>query len=338
MTDHLPTRLTDDVVSGLPLSVARQELLEEIMSTPVTDTVDPATRPPRRTRGWAIAVAAAAAVALVVAVPLWTSRDDGAKTVPDPRYAGPGSTGERAVLAVPGWSVEYVAENAEEGEIAYAAGAQRLDVMWRQADQYDDYLTDRERIGDSVEVDLFGDPSPMWAYSDDDHTTIGPVNGNVYFEVRGEGMDEAAYRTLLGQLERVDPAGFEASLPPNIVTPSEQDATIAEMLSDITVPDGFDPKSITVDGYNERYQVGAPVTGKVTCAWIRAYADAQAAGDQAGEAEAAAAMDGSRDWAVLQEMADQGDWSDAVRDTADLMVAGKPARQVTRSFDCGQGQ
>ena len=34
MTDHLPTRLTDDVVSGLPLSVARQELLEEIMSTP----------------------------------------------------------------------------------------------------------------------------------------------------------------------------------------------------------------------------------------------------------------------------------------------------------------
>ena len=73
MTDHLPTRLTDDVVSGLPVSVARQELLEEIMSTPVIDTVESPPRPPRRTRGWAIAVAAAAAVALVVAVPLWAS-------------------------------------------------------------------------------------------------------------------------------------------------------------------------------------------------------------------------------------------------------------------------
>ena len=211
-------------------------------------------------------------------------------------------------------------------------------MHWRPADQYDSYFTDREDIGASVEVDLFGDPSPMWTYSADDHTTIGPVHGDHFFEVRGSGMDEAAYRSLLGQFERVDPAGFEASLPPNIVTPSEQDATIAEMLSDITVPDGFDPKSIKVDGYNERYQVGAPVTGKVTCAWIQAYADAQAAGDQAGVAEAAAAMDGSREWDVLQEMAATGDWSEVVWETADLMVAGKPARQVTRSFDCGQGQ
>ena len=122
MTDHLPTRLTDDVVSGLPLSVARQELLEEIMSTPVIDTVDPATRPPRRTRGWAIAVAAAAAVALVVAVPLWASRDDGAKNVPEQPFAGPGSTGERAVLTAPGWSVDYVSETAEEGEISLRRG------------------------------------------------------------------------------------------------------------------------------------------------------------------------------------------------------------------------
>ena len=143
---------------------------------------------------------------------------------------------------------------------------------------------------------------------------------------------------MLGRLEKVDPAGFEASLPDSIVTPTEQDATIEEMLSDITAPDGFDPTSIKVDGYNERYQVGAPVTGKVTCAWIQAYAEAQAAGDQAGVAEAAAAMDGSRDWDVLREMADQGDWSVVVWETADLMVAGKPAGQVTRSFDCGQGR
>ena len=122
MTDHLPTRLTDDVVSGLPLSVARQELLEEIMSTPVIDTVESPPRPPRRTRGWAIAVAAAAAVALVVAVPLWASRDDDARNAPDQQFAGPGSTGERAVLTAPGWSVDHVSENAEEGEISLRRG------------------------------------------------------------------------------------------------------------------------------------------------------------------------------------------------------------------------
>ena len=48
-------------------------------------------------------------------------------------------------------------------------------------------------------------------------------------------------------------------------------------------------------------------------------------------------MGGSRDWDVLREMADQGDWSEEVWGTADLMVAGRPARQVARSFGCGQG-
>ena len=171
----------------------------------------------------------------------------------------------------------------------------------------------------------------MWAYSHNDHTTIGPVHGDHFFEVRGSGMDEAAYRTLLGELERVDPAGFEASLPADIVTPSEQAATIAEMLGDITVPDGFDPESIKVDGYNEHYRVGAPVTGKVTCAWIRAYArDAQAAGDQAGVAQAAAAMDGHRRsgttfrrWPLQVPGPTPSIWR-----RADLMVAGKPAGQV----------
>ena len=337
MTDHLPTRLTDDVVSGLPLSVARQELLEEIMSTPVIDTVESPPRPPRRTRGWAIAVAAAAAVALVVAVPLLASRDDDARTRRSSSSQDRAPRGSARSSLHPAGRSTTSPSPPRRARSRYVADGRQLDVHWRPADQYDSYVTDREDIGDSVEVDLFGDPSPMWAYSGDDHTTIGPVHGDHFFEVRGAGMDEAAYRTLLGQLEKVDPAGFEASLPPNIVTPTEQDATIAEMLSDITVPDGFDPKSIKVDGYNERYQVGAPVTGKVTCAWIQAYADAQAAGDQAGVAEAAAAMDGSRDWDVLQEMADQGDWSEAVWETADLMVAGKPARQVTRSFGCGQG-
>ena len=338
MTDRLPTRLTDDVVSGLPVSVARQELLEEIMSTPVIDTVESPPRLPRRPPGWAIAVAAAAAVALVVAVPLWASRDDDAQNVPQQQFAGPGSTGERAVLTAPGWSVDYVSESAGEGEIRYVADGRELAVHWRPADQYDSYVLDREDIGHSVEVDLFGEPSPMWAYSSEDHATIGPVHGDHFFEVRGSGMGEAAYRSLLGQLEKVDPAGFEASLPANIVTPSEQDATIAEMLSDITVPDGFDPKSIKVDGYNERYQVGAPVTMRVTCSWIQAYADAQAAGDQAGVAAAAAAMGGSRDWDVLEEMADQGDWSETVWETADQMAAGRPAGQVSRSFGCGPGQ
>ena len=141
----------------------------------------------------------------------------------------------------------------------------------------------------------------MWAYLDDDHATISPVHGDHFFEVRGAGMDEAAYISLLGQLEKVDPAEFEASLPPSIVTPSEQDSTIAEVLSDVTVPDGFDPGTITVDGYNTRYQVGAAVTGEVTCAVDPGLRRCPGrAATRRARPQAAAAMDGSRDWDVLQ--------------------------------------
>ena len=149
MTDHLPTRLTDDVVSGLPLSVARQELLEEIMSTPVIDTVDPATRPPRRTRGWAIAVAAAAAVALVVAVPLWASRDDGARTCPSSRSRDRAPRGSaRSSLHPAGRS--STSPRSPRRATTHAADGRRLDVHSRPADQYDSYVADREDIGDAV--------------------------------------------------------------------------------------------------------------------------------------------------------------------------------------------
>ena len=40
----------------------------------------------------------------------------------------------------------------------------------------------------------------MWAYSPHDHTVIREVEDGHWMEFRGDGMDQAAYLELLGQL------------------------------------------------------------------------------------------------------------------------------------------
>ncbi|MCR1786063.1 hypothetical protein KVF89_26245 [Nocardioides carbamazepini] len=201
--------ITDAGVAGLALHEGRAELLEEIMTLAPVETPDPATVP-RRRRVLPV-LAAAAAVAAMVAGAAWLGvqrdepgRDLGPATAGSPDHG----TGDRAVLALPGWLLDNVDDAKQDGELSYRKGDQELDVHWRPADQYDGYVADRDDIGPSVEVDLLGRASLMWAYGKRDHTVIRPVEKGLTLEVRGTGMSRAAFLDLLGDLRLVDEAGL----------------------------------------------------------------------------------------------------------------------------------
>ncbi len=329
-------KITDEGVAGLGLVEGRAELLEEIMAIPTDHRTkdDPTPLTPRRRTWtkWAPALAAAAAVAAVATTPLWLFGEDEKQIVEQPPYAAPGA-GEIAVLTAEGWKLTYSSVDAEYGgELSYESEDQSidatpdndwgvsLDIMWRPAEQYDTYVEDRQHIDHpktdpGTPLEVLGKPALLWAYSADDHTVIREVVGDFTLEVRGSGMDEKAFRDLLGQLEAIAPADLDAHLPDSFVTDAERADVIAEMLEPIPVPQGFD-RAIESSEVT-RYHLGADVTGTVTCAWIAQFETAKKAGDRAAMTEAQDALATARDWPILKEMKAEGDWSPVIWEMAD---------------------
>ncbi|MEQ4522443.1 hypothetical protein [Nocardioides kribbensis] len=345
MTDAPRPVISDDEVARLPLSAGRADLMEQIMSTPVLD--HPATtstdRPRRR---WPAVAASAAAVALVAAAPLLLR--DGT-----PAPAGPaGSTGQPAPacadvpgtlgatgaavtgpfgwLAVDGWRATYVAER----NVSYTGPAGDLEITRYDADAYPCYVADRAEVPLVGEVDLLGRTSDLRAYGPTDHAVMRSPQDGSFIEVRGSGMDEAAFRDLLAGVRLTDEATFAEALPESVVTPAEVRSTMEGMLEGVETPPGFDLDDVKVTGYNTRYHVGAPLTAAVTCGWVAVYAEAAASDDDAADDAAVSAMRASRDWPVLREMAPQGDWSPWIWQVGDDMAAGRDPQRIAESSGC----
>lgn len=346
-------KLTDDQVSELPLSQARADLLEEILAAaPERGAVR--VLAPRRTR-WVVPAAAAAAVA-ALAVPAWlvgagedvgpgladapttspTSAPTTAGTTSGTTVPAPDTPHEWVLLPVEGWVPTYVSDAYGAREVQYEKGRERLSITLSAARHRQSYVEDRSGI-DYPEIDpgtpvsLLGEEALLWPYSPLDHTTIGAVDGKVYPEVRGSGMDRDAYLALLDALVWVDAATFQASLPGDrFVSDATRDLVVAKMMGDMAVPAGFDQvRTAELD----RYQLGARVSGAVACAWLDQYAAARGAGDAAAAREAEQALAGSRDWAVLHEMDARGDYPEVLWEYADAVSAGR----VPEGYDSGLG-
>ena len=345
-------KLTDRAVSNLPLTAGRAHLLEEIMSTPVLDTVTH--EPPRspQHRRWLVPVAAAATVAAVALASAWWPGGEAAPTpAPQLSPAAPvapapaeeSAGGYRAVLDAPGWQVVNVEEATRNGSVAYQRGKASVEISWAPAASYQGYVTDREHIveppapGEPVEV--LGAPGQLWAYSATDHTVIREVRRGHWMEIRGGGMNRAAYDDLLAQLRLVDLAGLEEALPPEFVGGSERADSIDAMLqgifdaSDATLPDGVEASSIRSEEVDP-YHLGAAVAGGVACAWLDEYVAASTAGDSGRADEAARVLSTSRDWPVLQDMATEGGYSDVVWEYADTVAGGEQPEGYQGGLGC----
>ena len=267
-----------------------------------------------------------------------------------------------------GVEVAYTYEGDGEFEVQYANGALRVDLHRRPASAYDDYYDDRSitpevepagstpsvrtyKAGRSImaepteaavpdndvlptsapgePVTLLGEPGEMWAYSTLDHTTIGVVQDGWYPEVRGSGMDEAAYLELLTHVRAVSEEEFEEALPETFVTEGQQEVVL-EMMGDMPAPPDW--SYARPDGPS-RYQLGVSAAGSVACAWLDEWTDAVGRTTRAAPGRAVDALGTSRDWAILREMNAQGDYPEAIWNYADKVAQG----QVPAGYQDGLG-
>jgi hypothetical protein len=142
-------------------------------------------------------------------------------------------------------------------------------------------------------------------------------------ELRAAVPDQAAFEERLGWLTNVDEATWLAAMPAKVVIPAEHDAAVAEMLQGIPIPKTFKPARVPDEGLpTDRYQVGARVTGTVSCLWFRQPGEAQRIGDTAAEAEAEKAMATSKHWAILREMASEGAYPNVIWELSREMPSG----------------
>ncbi len=346
-------KLTDDAVAELPLGAGRAELLEEIMSTVAPDRQTPEPPAPTRHRSrWLVPLAAAAVVAGIAGTSLWWTGpgDDHGRGGTPSVATQPDESGFRAVLDAPGWTVSAT-ESGDDGygEVNYdkgggftEKGGASFTITWYHADSYADYVTDREHIVDppapGEPVEVLGLDGQLWAYSADDHTVIREVQDGHWMEFRGTGMDEAAYRTLLGQLRIVGLTDYEAALPDDYVSKAERRDAALAIVSGITDaagagwPGGQAPN--LASSQQDPYQLGAEVSGRYTCAWLGEFAAAQAAGDDVRAAEAAHVLGTSRQWPVLQQMNARGDYPEVVWEYADEVVAGRVPDGYKQGLGC----
>jgi hypothetical protein len=148
--------------------------------------------------------------------------------------------------------------------------------------------------------------------------------GGYTLQLRAWVSNLAGFEERLGWLSRVDSETWLDAMPAEVVKAANHDAAVREMLKGIPVPKGFKPSQIPDEGLTtNRYQVGAAVTGIVSCQWFRQWGEARSTGDRAAAAEAERAMATSRDWPILREMAKDGGYTGTIWELAAAMPSGE---------------
>jgi hypothetical protein len=147
--------------------------------------------------------------------------------------------------------------------------------------------------------------------------------GGYVLELKAAVPDLAAFEERLDWLTRVDSQTWLDAMPAKVVKAADHDAAVREMLKGVPVPSSFKPSRIPDEGLTtDRYQVGAAVTGIVSCLWFRQWGEARRAGDAAAAAEAEKAMATAKRWPILHEMARDGAYPETVWELAREMPSG----------------
>jgi hypothetical protein len=153
-------------------------------------------------------------------------------------------------------------------------------------------------------------------------TALWSEDGYV-LEIRAAVPDLAAFEERLDWLNRVDSQTWLDAMPAKVVKAADHDAAVREMLKGIPVPGDFKASLVPDAGLTtNRYQVGAAVTGTVSCLWFRQWGEARRTGDREAAAEAEKAMATAKHWPILHEMAKDGDYPAVVWELAAAMPSG----------------
>jgi hypothetical protein len=143
-----------------------------------------------------------------------------------------------------------------------------------------------------------------------------------------------AYRALIAKLEPVGVDEWLDALPASVVKPADNHRVVDETIADLPMPTGFDKAALYQQTAGERYQVGARVTGAISCAWLDQWTAAKKSGDTAKAGEAVAAMKTSHSWKILLEMAKRGGYPKAVWHFADTIAKDKAPEGYQDGLGC----
>ncbi|MEU8241835.1 hypothetical protein AB0C07_26590 [Actinoplanes missouriensis] len=351
MTDEQFDRLVrdaDPVHRGLAarLDGAEEQLLEEIVSTPVPVSV----LKKRLVRRLAGAVAVAAAVTGVIATSsLWRPQPDDVYAGPTglPAASAPAISGweldlkaaeglPRLLIDEPGWKATYVYGFSDEnGSIRFDNGDRNLELTWYPDEQYQGYYDDRLEVSAPEPTTVANRPASVFTYTPGDFAAMLKPEGSTFVELRtSSNWTRATFDEVLTKVVKVDAESFLKALPDEIVTPGDVRTEAAKILADIPLPPAFDLSALENSGANDPYQFRAAVTGRVTCDWVTEWVRADEAGDTEARKQAAAALRSSHDWKALRDMNDEGDFPEAVWDVADKVVKGKVPEWYKDGLGC----
>lgn len=351
-------RITDREVSELPVAAGRAELLEEIMRTPVQ-----APTPRRRSLpGWAMAVAASAAVAAIALVPMLRNQEPAPtparpmapSTVPstDPSSEEPSASGGQDADE----PEEVVSVESDPGR---AAGAEMSDVPevsdgtyvglnapgWRLTALTDGELGWSETFADARgSLDLTTYPLDQYDSYVQDRADLGaptPVSvlGVQGVLVRYDSTDwEVFVRPIGGWFVGIRATGYDR-------------AELEELLADLVrtdrdgfvgaLPDGF----VTPANRDQRVQEllrGVDLPPGFTAADVDlegvhdlysasatvagsvacAWLDRWQVADADGRDQVEQILSGAERWPLLVAIADDGGYTDAVAEAARMLAVG----------------
>jgi hypothetical protein len=288
-------------------------------------------RPGRATLGFSAGLASVAALAALV-VFAGGSVGGGSQPAFAAGAIAVAEANPRLLVSEPGWRVTRADEfEADSGELSFGDGAHELQVTWYPAREYGSYLRDRAEVSTPVRSTLLGRAATTVHYEDGaDYATMLAPQGPVFIEIRGELASKDEYERVLHSLRAVDVDTWLSAMPASVVRPEARSAVVAVMLQGVPVPPGFDVAALKSESsVLDHYQLGAKVTGAVSCDWLERWAAATDAGDAAKARASVAAMSTSPQWPILRQMADEGGWSQVVWMYARQIAKGRLDRGVS---------
>jgi len=342
--------ISDSRVAAFDLGSGELDLKEAIMSTTL-ETPTPlepvAPRHHRRRRPLVTVglVALSAAAASVIGLVAVGHNGPGGGSAYAAEAVAVAEANDRVLIR--DWSVTRADEfSTDVGEMTFSDGEHEVELRWGPAADYPDFLADRSRPDDADQlgtVTVLGRPGHLFRYvGSQEYTTLVEPEGAHYLALRGALGSEAAYRDLFARLHTVDVDTWLDAMPASVVKPGSRAAAIDQMLVGIPLPAGFDRAELDAStSVNDRYQLGAKVTGAVVCGWFDQWFTATEQGDTAGATAASAALVSSHQWAILQEMASSGDWprilwqyADATKGASADLKDGLTRASVASAFGC----
>jgi hypothetical protein len=324
---------------------------------PVLDPAAAARRAPHARRRMTLALAGIAAAVVLVLV---LAPGDGGSPTPAHgaelvRFA---EASPLLLLEEPGWRVsDVIEERSGDGQMEFITGPKlpyehitvkltksgeevvegmrppavrqrHAELHWRNG-ALKPYLEGMATSADSRTIlPVLGTTAQVFRYQDghpgDYEYEALWKEGDRVLEFRAPVPDLIAFEAHLAALGRVDSDAWLSALPPQVIKAANHGATVREMLKGIPVPAGFDPSRVPDEGLTtDSYQLGAAVTGRVACEWLRQWGRARAAGDSAKADEATAAMATSKHWPILREMEAEGAYPQVLQEVAAAMPSGE---------------